>query len=138
MRLAGSLSWIQVLHLAKIDDQSLSNIIIHKKTNSYNNYFSNQVASKRSHLPNTMKSFILAFTSFLIANGESTSRLRGGGTISSSSLIGRSKNKYELKKVFEVEGRQGIATNGTHYFNSASKGLYVYDMEGNLLNKNEK
>ena len=41
MRLAGSLSWIQVLHLAKIDDQSLSNIIIHKKTNSYNNYFSN-------------------------------------------------------------------------------------------------
>ena len=85
-----------------------------------------------------MKSFIFAFTSFLIANGESTSRLRGGGTISSSSLIGRSKNKYELKKVFEVEGRQGIATNGTHYFNSASKGLYVYDMEGNLLNKNEK
>ena len=44
VRLAGSLSWIQVLHLAKIDDLglilhasivSLSNIIIHKKTNSY-------------------------------------------------------------------------------------------------------
>ena len=87
-----------------------------------------------------MKSLTLALASFLIviANVVGTSSLRGSGSISSSSLIGKSKNKYELKKVFEVEGRQGITTNGTHYWNSASKGLYLYDMEGNLLNKNEK
>ena len=46
--------------------------------------------------------------------------------------------KYELKEVFEVEGRQGIATNGTHYFNSGSTALYTYDMEGKLLKKNEE
>lgn len=47
-------------------------------------------------------------------------------------------SNFELKFVFEVAGRQGIATNGTHFFNSASAGLYVYDLEGNLLYSNEE
>ena len=47
-------------------------------------------------------------------------------------------SNFELKSVFEVAGRQGIATNGTHFFNSASAGLYVYDLEGNLLYSNEE
>jgi len=46
--------------------------------------------------------------------------------------------KYELKEVIEVEGRQGISTNGTHYFNSGSTALYTYDLEGNLTAMNEK
>lgn len=45
--------------------------------------------------------------------------------------------KYKLKKIIEVDGRQGIATNGTHYFVSGSTALYVYDKDGNLLKKNE-
>lgn len=45
--------------------------------------------------------------------------------------------KYSLDKVIEVDGRQGIATNGTHYFVSSSTALFMYDLEGNLLHKNE-
>ena len=44
--------------------------------------------------------------------------------------------KYELKKVIDVEGRQGVTTNGTYYFVSDSKALYVYDMEGNMVQNN--
>lgn len=44
---------------------------------------------------------------------------------------------YELKNVHDVKGRQGISTNGTHYFNSGSTALYTYDYEGNLLKENE-
>jgi len=43
---------------------------------------------------------------------------------------------YELKKVVDVAGRQGVATNGTHYFVSGSTSLYTYDMEGTLLKEN--
>ena len=48
-----------------------------------------------------------------------------------------SGQKYSLEKVIEVDGRQGIATNGTHYFVSSSTALFMYDLEGNLLHKNE-
>lgn len=34
-----------------------------------------------------------------------------------------SKQKYTLDKVIQVEGRQGIATNTTHYFVSSSTAL---------------
>jgi len=50
-----------------------------------------------------------------------------------SSASGR---RYSLEKVFEVDGRQGIATNGTHYFVSSST-LFMYDLEGNLLHRND-
>ncbi|MFA6592050.1 MAG: hypothetical protein WCR48_04155 [Bacteroidales bacterium] len=46
--------------------------------------------------------------------------------------------EYRLKKVIEVEGRQGVAVDVNYYYVSDSKALYKYDKEGNLLLKNEK
>lgn len=43
---------------------------------------------------------------------------------------------YQLLRVFEVAGRQGIATDGERYFNSGSTALYVYSKEGELLAEN--
>jgi hypothetical protein len=45
---------------------------------------------------------------------------------------------YRLLKVFEVVGRQGIATDGERYFNSGSTALYVYSKDGELLATNEE
>lgn len=43
---------------------------------------------------------------------------------------------YALSDVIEVEGRQGVATDGSSYYVSGSTALYKYDMEGNLLLSN--
>ena len=43
---------------------------------------------------------------------------------------------YTLSDVIEVEGRQGVATDGSFYYVSGSTALYKYDMEGNLLLSN--
>ncbi len=45
---------------------------------------------------------------------------------------------YGLKRVFEVEGRQGISTDGQYYYVSGSKTLYKYSKDVKLLLKNEK
>ena len=45
---------------------------------------------------------------------------------------------YRLKKVFEVEGRQGIATDGQYYYVSGNKTLYKYSKDVKLVLKNEK
>jgi len=45
---------------------------------------------------------------------------------------------YRLKRVFEVKGRQGIATDGQYYYVSGSKALYKYSKDVKLLLKNEK
>ena len=55
------------------------------------------------------------------------------GTKSSSNSI----HDFELVDVFEVEGRQGIATDGEYYYVSGSKALYKYSKDGELLLKNE-
>ncbi len=47
-------------------------------------------------------------------------------------------HSYTFKKVFEVEGRQGVATDGDFYYVSNSKALYKYDKNGTLLLKNEE
>lgn len=44
---------------------------------------------------------------------------------------------YELLRVIEVEGRQGVATDGERYFVSGNTSLYVYSKSGDLLSKNE-
>lgn len=44
---------------------------------------------------------------------------------------------YSLNRVIQVAGRQGIATDGTHYFVSGSKSLYIYSKDGKLLRSNE-
>ena len=45
---------------------------------------------------------------------------------------------YQLLRVFEVAGRQGIATDGDRYFVSASTALYVYSKDGELLDENSE
>ena len=44
---------------------------------------------------------------------------------------------FSLDHVIEVEGRQGVATDGDFYYISGSTALYKYDMKGNLVAKNE-
>jgi hypothetical protein len=44
---------------------------------------------------------------------------------------------YELKRVFEVEGRQGIATDGRRYYVSGSTALYAYSKVGAVETRNE-
>ena len=44
---------------------------------------------------------------------------------------------FELLRVIEVQGRQGVATDGELYFVSGSTALYVYDKQGALLAANE-
>lgn len=45
---------------------------------------------------------------------------------------------YQLIRVFEVEGRQGIATDGERYYVSGSTAFYVYSKDGELIAKNEE
>ena len=45
---------------------------------------------------------------------------------------------YELLRVLEVEGRQGVATDGERYYVSSSTALYVYSKEGELLLANQE
>ena len=44
--------------------------------------------------------------------------------------------EYRLKKIMEVDGRQGIATNEKYFVVSGSKELYLYTKQGKLLNRN--
>lgn len=45
-------------------------------------------------------------------------------------------SEYRLKKIIPVEGRQGIAIDSSYYYVSDTRGLYKYDKEGNLVQKN--
>lgn len=45
---------------------------------------------------------------------------------------------YELKDVFPVAGRQGVACDGKFIYISGSKALYKYDMTGKLVMQNDK
>lgn len=44
--------------------------------------------------------------------------------------------RYRLKKVVEVAGRQGIAVDSSYYYVSDTKALYKYDKEWNLVDSN--
>ena len=55
-------------------------------------------------------------------------------------LVGSCKSgepAFELLRVTEVHGRQGVATDGNGYFVSGSKAFYAYDKQGQLLASNE-
>ncbi len=43
---------------------------------------------------------------------------------------------YELEAIFEVSGRQGIATDGRSYVVSGSQALYRYSLDGELVYSN--
>jgi hypothetical protein len=45
---------------------------------------------------------------------------------------------YELARVIEVAGRQGVATDGERYYVSGSTAFYVYSKDGELLASNEE
>jgi len=47
------------------------------------------------------------------------------------------KSPLHLTRVLEVEGRQGVATDGMFYYVSGSTALYKYSLEGELLLANE-
>jgi len=47
-----------------------------------------------------------------------------------------SPSNYTLDTVFQVEGRQGVASDGKAYYISGSKALYKYSMSGELLLSN--
>jgi hypothetical protein len=55
---------------------------------------------------------------------------------STASPAGSNDPSYKLVRVFEVEGRQGVATDGELYYVSGSKELFVYSKEGELLRSN--
>jgi hypothetical protein len=46
--------------------------------------------------------------------------------------------EYRLLRVFEVAGRQGIATDGERYYVSGGTALYVYSKDGELVAANEE
>ena len=48
-----------------------------------------------------------------------------------------SESGYKLLRVFEVEGRQGVASDGTSYYVSGNTSLYRYSETGELLASNE-
>jgi hypothetical protein len=45
-------------------------------------------------------------------------------------------HEYQLQRVIEVEGRQGVATDGESYFVSGNTSLYRYNKTGELLSRN--
>jgi len=45
--------------------------------------------------------------------------------------------RYQLLRIFEVEGRQGVATDGDVYIVSGNSTLYRYSKSGELLTRNE-
>jgi acetyl esterase/lipase len=44
---------------------------------------------------------------------------------------------YELSRVIQVAGRQGVAADENYYYISSSTALYKYDKKGNLVSSNE-
>ena len=50
----------------------------------------------------------------------------------------RGMYSYRLVKVIQVPGRQGVATDGIHYYVSGSKALYKCDKSGSVIVANEE
>ena len=45
---------------------------------------------------------------------------------------------YQLAKIIQVPGRQGVATDGTHYYVSGSRALYKCDKSGEVILENKE
>ncbi|EFX91309.1 hypothetical protein HMPREF0027_1630 [Actinobacillus ureae ATCC 25976] len=48
------------------------------------------------------------------------------------------KYEYTLNKVMEVNGRQGVTTDGKYLYVSGSASLAKYDLNGKLITENKK
>ena len=77
----------------------------------------------------SLAALVLAFA--IIAPQLVQARAQNGPRISGP------KFQYKLKNVFPVDGRQGVACDGTYIYVSGSKALFKYDMNGKLVLKNE-
>lgn len=50
----------------------------------------------------------------------------------------QTQRTYELIRVLDVAGRQGVAADSQRYYLSSSTALYIYSKEGELLDSNEE
>ena len=57
--------------------------------------------------------------------------------VAQTETISNGKSDYQLLHVIEVDGRQGVATDGESYFVSGNTSLYRYSKSGELLLKND-
>ncbi len=78
---------------------------------------------------------LLAAVAMLLSEGCASDE----GRIPSADLeaAARDAATYSLERVFEVEGRQGIATDGKRYYVSGSTSLFVYSRDGTLVSRND-
>jgi hypothetical protein len=53
--------------------------------------------------------------------------------VESTGVANSSYSEYRFQRVFEVAGRQGVATDGERYFVSGSTSLHVYSKDGELI-----
>ncbi len=60
------------------------------------------------------------------------------GFLACSGVAPGSKPSFELVRVIEIAGRQGVATDGEAYFASSSTSLFRYSKTGQLLAENAK
>lgn len=58
------------------------------------------------------------------------------GSAAKTDREGDKPAEYRLARVIEVEGRQGVATDGEYYYVSGSTALYKYDKQGRLVAAN--
>ena len=59
-------------------------------------------------------------------------------TSDAAGFVCEDKSTYQLLRVIEMEGRQGVATDGHNYFVSGNTTLYRYSKTGELIAKNEE
>lgn len=69
---------------------------------------------------------------FLLAPAASWSAPVGGPRVPGPKYV------YNLKSVFPVQGRQGVACDGKYIYVSGSTALYKYDLNGTLVAQNDK
>lgn len=81
-----------------------------------------------------MRRVILAI---FLAAGLAIPQMAIGAPVTGPKIPGP-KYVYNLKSVFPVAGRQGVACDGKYIYVSGSTALYKYDMDGKLVAKNDK
>jgi len=87
----------------------------------------------------TRTSYARAASSFflgLLAAHLGGCALSGSGPPSDAQSV--ASPQFELRRVIEVAGRQGVSTDGEHYFVSSSTALFSYSKSGELLASNEE
>ena len=87
-------------------------------------------------IPNNMKKIYKPLLSIALSIPALTLYAASDSTYATVQTAG--DDDYELYKVVEVKGRQGIACDGEYYYVSDTGALYKYDKDWNLIKSNEK